>query len=65
MGEDNVEVERLKDLQAQWIAKEAGITEAQARELVDMIGIDRPSLLREARMLKSRQGPAEKLLKPR
>ncbi|MCP9234220.1 hypothetical protein NMG46_29185 [Mesorhizobium sp. LMG 17147] len=57
MDEDNVEVERLKDLQAQWISKETGITEAQARELVDMIGIDRPSLPREARALKSRPKP--------
>ena len=34
------------------LALESGITEAQARELGDMIGMDRASLLREARLLK-------------
>jgi hypothetical protein len=34
--------------------QETGITEGQARDLVDMIGIDAGSLLREARLLKKR-----------
>lgn len=36
------------------LVKEAEISEEQARELVDLIGTDWPSLLREARFLKDR-----------
>ncbi|TIV87247.1 MAG: hypothetical protein E5V93_03010 [Mesorhizobium sp.] len=36
------------------LAKEVGITEAQARELIHMIGFDWTSLVREARFLKDR-----------
>lgn len=36
---------------AQSIARETGITEDQARELMRLIGTDRNSLLREARLL--------------
>ncbi|WP_189525999.1 hypothetical protein [Mesorhizobium sp. M7A.F.Ca.ET.027.03.2.1] len=36
---------------AQSIARETGITEDQARELIRLIGTDRNSLLREARLL--------------
>ena len=39
------------DILAQSIAKETGITEDQARELIRLIGTDRSSLLREARQL--------------
>jgi hypothetical protein len=54
MGEeDKSDRKRLKDFQAQLLAKETGITEAQARELIKLIGTDRASLLREARFLKS------------
>ncbi|NUS20029.1 MAG: hypothetical protein HOQ25_09595 [Mesorhizobium sp.] len=41
-------------LLAKKLAKEVGITEAQARELIHMIGIDWTSLVREARFLKDR-----------
>ena len=36
---------------AEFIVVETGITEDQARELIRLIGIDRNSLLREARQL--------------
>ena len=36
-----------------FLARETGITEAQASELIHMIGDDRASLLREARRLKA------------
>ena len=36
------------------LAKETGITFDEARSLIDMIGTDRNSLLREARILKTR-----------
>jgi len=36
------------------LAKETGITLDEARSLIDMIGTDRNSLLREARILKTR-----------
>ncbi|MER8755161.1 hypothetical protein NKH69_05710 [Mesorhizobium sp. M0976] len=65
MAEDKENHERLKKLLAQSLANETGITEAQARELIEMIGTDHGSLLREGRMLKSRQGPAEKPITPR
>ncbi|QND57385.1 DUF982 domain-containing protein [Mesorhizobium huakuii] len=35
-----------------FLARETGITEAQARELINVVGTDRSSLLREARLLK-------------
>ncbi|MDX8443545.1 hypothetical protein [Mesorhizobium australafricanum] len=37
-----------KEFRIQFLVKENGITEAQARDLVEMIGIDANSLLREA-----------------
>lgn len=37
-----------------FLARETGIPETQARDLINMIGDDRSSLLREARMLKAR-----------
>ena len=49
--------ERLKaekEFRVRFLMKETGITEAQARALVDMIGIDASSLLREARLLKKK-----------
>lgn len=33
------------------LAKEAGITEAQARQLISLIGYEWPSLMREAMLL--------------
>lgn len=38
-----------------FLARETGITEVHARELIDMIGTDRASLLREARILKAQR----------
>lgn len=37
-----------------FLARETGITEAQARQLIHTIGIDRALLLKEARILKAR-----------
>jgi hypothetical protein len=58
MAEDKQERdERLKaekEFRVRFLVKETGITEAQARDLVDMIGIDASSLLREARLLKKK-----------
>jgi hypothetical protein len=44
-----------KNAQARELARETGITEAQARELIDLLGTNRASLLREARLLKKRE----------
>ncbi|WP_170950406.1 hypothetical protein [Mesorhizobium sp. WSM3864] len=41
-----------KQLIVQFLTRETGITEAQARELTDMIGNAPASLVREARLLK-------------
>ncbi|MET3579865.1 hypothetical protein ABID19_002896 [Mesorhizobium robiniae] len=60
MGDDNADRECTKQFQAQSLAKETGITEAEARDLIELIGTDRSSLLREARILKSRQKPPGK-----
>ncbi|WP_292074515.1 hypothetical protein [Mesorhizobium sp.] len=58
MAEDKRErAERLKaekEFRVRFLMQETGITEAQARDLVDMIGIDASSLLREARLLKKK-----------
>jgi len=43
------------DDMARRLARETGITEAQARELIDFLGLNWASLLREARMLKNRK----------
>ena len=45
--------EEQEDFLVRFLARETGITEAQARELIDMVGTDRGSLLREARILKA------------
>ncbi|MEP6567110.1 MAG: DUF982 domain-containing protein [Mesorhizobium sp.] len=47
--------EEQDDFLVRFVARETGITEAQARELIDMVGIDRASLLREARILKAQR----------
>jgi len=54
--EDHARPEAL-DALAQSIARESGISEEQARELIRLIGTDRNSLLREARQL-LRQRPS-------
>ncbi|WP_292507741.1 hypothetical protein [Mesorhizobium sp.] len=58
MAEDKRErAERLKaekEFRVRFLMQETGITEARARDLVDMIGIDASSLLREARLLKKK-----------
>jgi hypothetical protein len=45
--------EEQKVFLARFLARETGISEAQARELIDMLGTDRSSLLREAKILKA------------
>jgi len=53
MGDDKDSGERVagNETLAESIARETGITEDQARELIRLIGTDRNSLLREARLL--------------
>ncbi|MGX9142846.1 hypothetical protein [Mesorhizobium sp. 128a] len=41
-----------KEFRVRFLVRETGITEAQARELIDLIGNNTNSLLREARNLK-------------
>ena len=45
----------LRMLEAGRLSDETGITVAQANDLIDLIGHDRGSLLREARIMKKRQ----------
>lgn len=40
-----------KDFRVQFLVRETGITEAQARDLIKMLGNSPNSLLREARLL--------------
>jgi hypothetical protein len=54
MSDDKPDREQMTSFLASFLAKETGITESQARELVEMLGTDRGSLLREARLLKKR-----------
>jgi hypothetical protein len=54
--------EEQEDFLVRFLARETGITEAQARDLIDMVGTGRSSLLREARILKAQHWPA--LAKP-
>jgi len=52
MGEDEDDARRAaRDRLAISLAKETGISEEQARGLIDMLGTDRNSLLREARLI--------------
>lgn len=44
-----------RDRLAVSLAKETGISEAQARDLIEMLGTDRNSLLREARLISGRR----------
>jgi hypothetical protein len=56
MGEERDEgASKGRDTLSRSLAKEAGITEDQARELIRMLGTDRNSLLREARILTQRR----------
>ncbi|QND60584.1 DUF982 domain-containing protein [Mesorhizobium huakuii] len=45
-------MEEEEDFLVRFLARETGITEAQAKELIKIVGTDRSSLLREARVLK-------------
>ena len=56
-GNDGKQVQQTEadvQLLAHRLAKDADISEDDARELIKLIGTDWPSLLREARFLKSR-----------
>ncbi|PBC02539.1 hypothetical protein [Mesorhizobium sp. WSM3860] len=56
-GNDGKQVQQTEadvQLLAHRLAKDANISEDDARELIKLIGTDWPSLLREARFLKSR-----------
>jgi hypothetical protein len=46
----------LKASLAKSVAAETGITETQALNLIEMIGTDRSSLIREARVLRNLPG---------
>ncbi|TIM08941.1 MAG: DUF982 domain-containing protein [Mesorhizobium sp.] len=46
-------MEEEEDFLVRFLARETGITETQARHLINMVGTDRSSLLREARILKA------------
>ncbi|AZO28394.1 MULTISPECIES: hypothetical protein [unclassified Mesorhizobium] len=50
--ERELQLQAAKEFRVQFLMNETGITEAQARELVGMIGLDASSLLREARLLR-------------
>ena len=52
---DRGDREEQEDFLVRFLARETGISEAQARDLIKMIGTDRASLLREARILKARR----------
>ncbi|QND64578.1 DUF982 domain-containing protein [Mesorhizobium loti] len=52
---DRGEREEEDDFLFRFLARETGITELQARDLIKLIGNDRSSLLREARMLKAQR----------
>ncbi|PBC07201.1 hypothetical protein [Mesorhizobium sp. WSM3859] len=54
MKKDGHDSEADKRLLAEKLARDVGITEEQASELINMIGTDWPSLVREARFLKDR-----------
>ncbi|QPC95697.1 hypothetical protein GA829_36620 (plasmid) [Mesorhizobium sp. INR15] len=47
--------EEQEDFLVRFLARETGITEAQAQALIGMVGTDRASLLREARILKAQR----------
>ncbi|QND68997.1 DUF982 domain-containing protein [Mesorhizobium loti] len=51
---DRGDREEQEDFLVRFLARETGITEAQARGLIKVIGTDRSSLLGEARILKER-----------
>ena len=51
---DRGDREEQEDFLVRFLARETGITEAEARGLIKVIGTDRSSLLREARILKKR-----------
>jgi hypothetical protein len=57
MGDDKDEGARMTERNklADQLAKETGITEAQAADLIKMLGTDRNSLLREARVIYRRR----------
>ncbi|MDG4875198.1 hypothetical protein P9273_08820 [Mesorhizobium sp. WSM4935] len=55
MGRDGRDdKEKAADLLVRRLVKETGITQKQARDLIEMIGTDWASLVREARFLKGR-----------
>ncbi|RUW53235.1 hypothetical protein EOA32_10135 [Mesorhizobium sp. M1A.F.Ca.ET.072.01.1.1] len=49
------DIQAVKDFRVRFLIRETGIAEAQARELVDIIGNDANSLLGEARLLARKQ----------
>jgi hypothetical protein len=53
-AQEPARMEDEEDILVRSLARETGITEAQAPDLINMIGTDRPSLLQEARILKRR-----------
>jgi hypothetical protein len=54
MSDEKPDREQMARFLASFLAQETGITERQARELVKLLGNDRGSLLREARLLRKK-----------
>ena len=50
---NRAQMEEEEEFLVRFLARETGITETQARDLINMVGTDRSSLLREARILKA------------
>ncbi|MER8441449.1 hypothetical protein NKH36_33995 [Mesorhizobium sp. M1312] len=48
---------RLTDDYVRSLAQETGATEQQIRDIVSLIGLDRASILREARLMRRDLGP--------
>ena len=53
-GDGNARKTDEIEILAQRLAREMSIAEHEARELIELIGTDWPSLVREARFLKAR-----------
>ena len=51
MADEPIGAQSAKNIAVQRLVRETNITEEQARELVALIGVVWPSLLREARLL--------------
>jgi hypothetical protein len=63
--QDEERVRRAIDEDAKWVqflVEKSGISEAQAHDLIKMLGYDRASLVREARAVEEEEGLSTRLL---